>query len=476
MNDEIQYIQLAIKYADLVKTTLGPKGRNKLVKFDSNLLVTNDGATIMKSIKTENPIGDLFKRLAVSQEQIAGDGTTTAIVLAGSLLQNAMDLIKKGMHPSNIINGYNLAKIASLNILEELKFEGELDQIIQTCLGSKVSQEIREKIIEVLKSAQIDYQKLRIHKQDNQKNNVELINGYGLNAFVRNERMPSETKGKTCLLDFKVNLKTTEQYNLKDADELEKLEDKEKKFAKQIVNNLKKADIKCVFYTDTSREFEAYLTNEGISGILLRKKDDIDNISLVLNKRAIPDNKVDFAQYAAEAEMQSNKGSVKLSSKNSQIKTLIISGQTLQILEEIQRALEDVVTILKHGNEVVVGAGAIEMQIAKKIREIEVKGKDQISFHKFANSLEAIPMQIAENCGMDSWQLITELRALHKTNQNIGIDVNNKLGYSDAKSRGIVEPVMVKIYAIANAVDVVNLILKLDTILVGEEKEKKDKI
>lgn len=470
-----EYIDLAIKYSDLIKSTLGPNGRNKMVKSGDKLLTTNDGATIMKNVKIENPIGDLFRRLSVSQEELVGDGTTSAIVLAGSLLENAKELINKGLHPSYIIDGYNKAKLATLQILEKLKFEGKKDEIIDTCIGSKISHDMKEEIKKVLHN-DLDYANLKIYKRDNSKNGIELISGYGFNGMTRNDRMEPLVKGKMALIDFKVNLKTTEQYSLKDADELERLESKEKTFAKGIVDKLKKAGIECVFYTDTSKEFETYLTEAGISGILLRRRDDIDNISKALNSQAIPDTSVDFHQYTNRAEMEYYKGKVLLRNENSKIQTLVISGQTLQILEEIERTIDDVTKILKHGTEVVVGAGAVEMELAKEISRLEIEGKSQIGFESFSDALESIPMQIVKNAGMDAWGLLTELRVQHKNNPNIGVDIKSKTGYSDAKERGIVEPKLIKSYAIASAVDVVNLILKLDSILVGEgENEQNEK-
>lgn len=469
-----EYIKLALKYADLIKSTLGPKGRNKMVKDGENILITNDGATIMRSIKIDNPIGDLFKRLAISQEESVGDGTTTTIVLAGALLENALDLINKGLNPITIIEGYNMAKLKSVDFLNQISQEGKVEDIISTCIGSKVGGEIKEKIIKtVIKTVKsTDLNNLKFYKKDNSRADVKLIKGYGFDGFTRNERMKDSVKGNMCILDFKVNLKTTENYNLKDADELVNLEKKEKEYAKSIIKKLKDNSIDCVFYTDTSREFESYLTDAGITGILLRKKEDIDNISRSLNVKVVPDLNFD-SDYVNKGLMNYEKGKVILECENSLIQTLIISGQTIQVLAEIQRTIEDVISILKFGNKIVTGAGAVEIELAKHIKECKVRGKRSVSFEKFSEAIESIPMTIAQNAGLDAWDLLTQLREVHNTHKDIGIDLEKPIKYSNAKSRGIIEPVMIKIYAIMSAVDVVNLILKLDTILVGENEDTK---
>ena len=162
---EDNHINIAIQFADLIRTTLGPRGMNKMVVNEGKgeVILTNDGATIIQNVKGGNPIVDLFKNLAIAQESAIGDGTSTAVIIAGQLLQNALALMNKGLHPTTIINGYNLAKIKSMEFLDSKKESGDTEKIIRTAFGTKITPDIIFHFVKILKDIK-DFEKLKQYK------------------------------------------------------------------------------------------------------------------------------------------------------------------------------------------------------------------------------------------------------------------------------------------------------------------------
>lgn len=470
---EENYIQVAVTFAELIRSTLGPKGMNKMVVSDKGIVLTNDGATIIRNVKGGNPIVDLFKDLATSQENAVGDGTTTTTILAGQLLQNALILMNKGIHPTIIINGYNMAKLKSMEHLNNQKQKCEKDdliKIVKTTFGTKIPPEQIINLTDLLQNVK-NFKNLKRYKIPNSPDESRLFNGFAFSGFTINDRMKNQTSGKIAILDFPSNIEF-DDIKVTSTEELDKLTKRKKEIKREIVNELVKQKVKCVFYTDTNPEFESYLTNQNIMGVVIFNRENVDNVSQAVNAKvcsSVEDIKSCLGQGEVEYLKQSigNKGHLFVGSTNSKIETLIIHGQSPQLLDEIERAILDVLGILKNETDYVIGAGAIEISTSLYLREFanQIGGKEQLAIEKFAESLESIPMIIAENAGLDAIDVLTNLKTIHKQNQNFGVDLQR--GISDAKARGIIEPVLIKIYAINSATNVANLILKTDKILQG---------
>ncbi len=475
---EENHINIAIQFADLVRTTLGPRGMNKMVVNDGKgeVILTNDGATIIQNVKGGNPIVDLFKNLAISQESAIGDGTSTAVIIAGQLLQNALALMNKGLHPTTIINGYNLAKIKSMEFLSSKREPGETDKIIRTAFGTKIPSDIIHHFVSILQNVK-NFENLKQYKMPfSDPVNSEIFNGYVFPGFTINERMKKKTKGKIAVLDFASTIESGD-FQITDADELLKISEMKKRAKKDIVASLKRNKVDCVLYTDTNPEFESYLTDQEITGIVVFQREHLDGISKAINAR-VCSSVEDIDTHLGEGEVTyvkqliGNKGHIFVGGKEG-METLVLHGPTEQTLNEMERAVQDVVGLLKHETDCVIGAGAIETSLALALRDFanEAGGKEQLAIEKFAESIESIPLIIAENAGLDAIEILTNLKTYHKKGQtDFGVDMFK--GISDARKRGIVEPVLVKIHAINSATNVANLILKLDKILIGEgEKE-----
>ena len=469
MEDKFSHIRTAIEFCNLVRSTLGPRGMNKMVLSGSDIILSNDGATIVNSIKGGNPIVELMKSLAKSQEEAIGDGTTTSVLLAGQLLSNSLSLLEKGVHPTIIINGYNLAKVECMKMLEEMHHEEDKEKIIKTCFGTKITKDIADKLCQLLMTVK-DVENLKLFRKNNSNPiESEIFNGYVFEGFTINDRMESEGGGHIAVLDFPVNMKF-DKFSVTSANELEKATNYDTDYKKKIVDKLKALSVKFVFYTDTTPEFETYLTDMGISGIVCFKREDVDGICNSTKATAISClDQLDVTHLGLGhvKYVKGARGTIYVNGSG-EMETLILKGNTNQVLDEMVRAAHDVFSILRHDLSSVVGAGAVEMELAKGLREVskQVGGKEQLAIDKFIEAIESIPIILAENCGLDAIEILTLLKQFHEHGQkDYGVD--QLLGVSNARNRQIFEPVLIKIHAINSAVNITNLILKLDGIYQG---------
>ncbi len=462
--NKYSHIQLAINFSDLIRTTLGPRGMNKMV-IGNPTIHSNDGATIIQSINSNDPIIQLFKELAKSQEEAIGDGTTTSVILAGQLLSNALSLLNKGLHPTTIINGYSLAKVETMRKLNSLKKKGDKEKIINTTFGSKIPQDLINHLRKLLLSIK-DYENLKIHKVPNSDPLFsKKFSGFVFEGFTLNDRMEKIIEGKIAVMDYRTNVEAS-NVQVNTAKGLEDMNDYDRNYKREIVNKLVEKKVNCLFYTDTNPEFEAYLTEKGITGIVVFERANIDGICEALDLMAT--SNIDNI-FLKEGKVEYKKPNQIFVHGDSE--TLILHGSTVQTLNEIERAVHDVVSLFKHEIDTVTGAGAVEIELSNNLTEFakNVGGKEQLAIEKYAEALESIPLIIAENAGLDAIQVLTALKTMHKENPDMGVDVIK--GVSDASIRGIVDPVLVKIFAINSATNVANLILKTDKILIGENEK-----
>ena len=338
--EQIKNINFAIGIANLVKTTLGPRGMNKMVISDGKIkCMTNDGATIIGNLRGGNPIVELFKQLAQSQEEVVGDGTTTATIFAGQLLENALSLVNKGIHPTTIINGYSLAKMRAIEFINKTKRYADLDKIIKTSFGTKLPKEIIEHLTSLLLRVK-DPINLKMMKIANRSPlESELFEGWVFQGFTINDRMKDQFEGKIAVMDFPISLKM-DKFSVTSAEEMEKIQEKDTDMKKRIVEKLKENNVGWIFYTDTTPEFESYLTDAGITGVVIWDRSVIDNICKACNAVAISginqieakrigDGKV---RYIKSSNVKDNSGLIYLSGN---FETLVLKGSTEQFLEEM---------------------------------------------------------------------------------------------------------------------------------------------
>ncbi len=465
MENKNAHIQLAINFADLIRTTLGPRGMNKIVVSDGKALHTNDGASIIRNIQTNDPIIDLFKELAISQEEKVGDGTTTATILAGQFLNNALQLINKGIHPTTIITGYNIAKNETIKFLARHAETGDKQKIIKTTFGNKIETDLVDHLTKLILQIK-DIENLRIFKKIDDPEKSELFKGFIFEGFTIDDQMKHQISGNICLLDYRTNVEAA-NLQITNAEELQKMNEYDRSYKKDIIDKLVEKGVDCLLYTDTNPEFEAMLLESGITGIVVyKRKDFVSGISKVLN--ILPTSDPDNIHLVKGNLRYEKPGQIFV---DGNMETLVLCGSTKQTLDEIERCIHDVLGLLKNNIDCVIGAGAIEIEIANHLGMLakSLNGKEQLAVEKYAEAIESIPLILAENSGLDSIGVLTNLKTRHLTGEkDLGIDMY--LGVSNAREREIVDPVLVKIHAINSATNVANLILKTDKILVGEKE------
>jgi len=473
MEDKYQYIRLGIAMGDLIKSTLGPSGMNKMVIGDDmKPISTNDGATVIKNLKVDNPIAQMFKALALSQERAIGDGTTTAVLFSAQLLSHSIDLLEKGMHRINVVNGYNIARQAALEFIQNKTLPVDTEKVMLTTFGSKIPPELAKHLKDLL--IKKDFEKIKIYEEDNSDPmDTTILSGAAFEGFTINDRMPRKAEGKVAVVDMKTNLENTKMA-VQSSEELVKVNRQFRKFKKDLVEKLKKEEVKALFITDINEELSSLLSEANILTVVSYKREDLDNICAATGAIAIADPEEDFSKFLGKAiiEYSKEKKSIYVENESSDIETLVLRGQTKEVLEETHRAVDDVIGIMKRLGPIVVGAGAIETEVSLFLRKFatQVGGKEQMAIEKFANAIEAIPLTLAKNCGLDALDVIARLRSHHtKGEKYTGVDAVK--GISDAKERNILELAILKAHAISAATDVANLILKLDDIYQGGSGE-----
>ena len=470
MEDRLAHINTAINIANTVRTTLGPRGMNKLVMNNQNPILTNDGATIIRNIHHPHPIMDSIKALAFSQEQAVGDGTTTSMILIAELLENALTMINQGIHQTNIINGYNIAASECVKFLKTKEFDADRKKVIKTCFGAKTSKEFSEHLSNIL--VDLDIEDLQIYKFSNSNPlKTEVQNGFIFEGFTINDQMPTEGCGKIAVLDTRGDLELT-KFEVTKAEELENITKYNRDYKQGIVDKLVELGVKTLFYSDTNPELETLLTESGIMSIVTYDRSIITNICKSTGSIVIGDPKRIEEKSIGNGTVTflKNPNRIIIKNKDSKIKTLILHGSTKQTLDESGRAIDDVVGLLRNSDKCVYGAGSIEIDISLHLNEFSknIGGKEQIVVERFANAIESIPITLAKNCGFDAIDILTSLKSMHREGDDeAGVD--DRLMISSTKDRGIIEPTIIKMHSILGATEVCNLVLKLDDIYNGEE-------
>ena len=484
-----QNITAGLLIYEIIKTTLGPKGMDKLL-IDSagRKTATNDGVTILEKWEFPHPAGQMIVEAARTQEDEIGDGTTTVAMLAGKLLVNAGKLLDKGVHPTNIIKGYNLARTKSVELLEELSIKklsnDQLKQISKTALTGKGAEEYKELLSDLVVKAVLSAEKRENIKIERIKGksitNTELIEGMVIDRPVLLDSMPKKViNPKILLLDFELEIKKPEMDITAQVSSPEEMN----KFADSDTNELKKMALKIIAsganvviaQKGMADDIQHMLAEKNIMAMRRTAKPDIEHIAEATNaKIASKIEDVDQSILGTCESIEEDKqkeGSLVFirGCKNSKSRCLLLHATTIHVLDELRRAVTDALgDVFSCYNEkrAVPGGGAIEMALSKRLNEYsnDFQGREQLAIKQFADALESIPEALAENAGLDSIQTLTSLRNAHEKNLNFGLDLfTNKI--HDVIDAGIIEPTKIKEQAISSATEVVTQILRIDDIL-----------
>ncbi|MEM4574891.1 MAG: thermosome subunit beta [Archaeoglobaceae archaeon] len=496
--------------AEAVRTTLGPKGMDKmLVDSLGDITITNDGVTILKEMDVEHPAAKMVIEVAKTQDNEVGDGTTTAVVIAGELLKRAEELLDQGIHAAVISNGYRLAAAKAMEILEEITIPVSMDdtemlkKVASTAMTGKGAEVAIEKLSDIAVNAvrmivekvdgklKADTENIKIEKrQGGSVEDTVLVKGIVLDKEVVHPGMPKSVRNaKILLLDCALEVKETEidaKIRITDPEQLQKFIEQEERMLKDMVDRIVKAGANVVFCQKGIDDLaQYYLAKAGILAVRRVKKSDIEKLAKATGAKILTDLREISPSDLGEAELVEERkvGDEKMvfveGCKNPRAVTILVRGGTEHVVDEVARGIEDAIRVVAcaiEDGKVVAGAGAPEMELSLKLKQWapSIGGREQLAIEAFAEALEIIPRTLAENAGIDPIDVIVNLRSAHEKGQKYaGVDVDTGK-VVDMKERGVIEPLRVKTQAIQSATEVAVMILRVDDVIAakGLEKEK----
>ena len=489
-------IMAARLVADAVKTTLGPKGMDKmLVDGVGNITVTNDGVTILEEMEIEHPAAKMMVEIAKTQESEVGDGTTTAVMLAGKLLENAEKLLDSKVHPTVITKGYRLAAEKTQEILREqaVNITAEQDQalkfIAMTAMTGKGAETVKERFSDIIVRAvkqineggKIDLGNIKIEKNKGSGlENTELISGIVIDKDRVSVDMPSRIENaRIALLDTALEIKgpeTDTKISITSPEQLQGFVEQEERILKDMTEKIKNAGASVVFCQKGIDDIaQYYLAKSGVYACRRVSKSDMEKLAkatrgkIISNFNELTPEQLGSARIVEEVKKGEDVFTYIKGCENPKALTILIHGGTEHVIDEMERAIKDglgdVASALREG-KIVAGAGAIEIELAKKLREYSktLGGREQLAVEEFASALEFIPHTLAENAGLDPIDILTELKAAHENEKYSGINIfTGKV--EDSLRAGIIEPMKIKSQAINSASEVAMMILRIDDVL-----------
>ena len=499
-------IMAAKLVAETVRTTLGPKGMDKMI-IDSmgDVTVTNDGVTILQEMQIEHPSAKMIVEIAKTQEDVVGDGTTTAVVLAGELLKNAEELLDQNVHPAVIARGYRLAAEKAQEILNDMaetitsKDENVLRQIAMTAMTGKGAEYAKERLSDLAVKAvklvaeldgTIDLDNIKIEKRSGGAiEDSELIKGIAIDKEKVHSSMPRLVKNaKVALLDKEIEIKKTEieaSIEITSPDQLQAFLDQEEKMLRTMVDQIAASGANVLIcqkgIDDVAQHF---LAKKGIYAVRRVSDSDMKKIAKATGAKVVNNlhdlNKDDlgFAGAVEERKLGDEQFTFIVECKNPKAVTILVRGGTEHVTNEIERALTDAVgdvaAALKDG-KVVAGAGAPEVELAMQLRKYAetLSGREQLAVQAFADSMEIIPRTLIENAGLDPIDIMTELKSAHSKKQRwAGVDVfTGKI--TDSWKKGVIEPLKIKTQAVSSASEVATMILRIDDVIASSGSKGK---
>jgi len=502
-NAQRNNIMAAKLVAETVRTTLGPKGMDKMI-VDSmgDITVTNDGVTILEEMQIEHPAAKMIVEVAKTQEAEVGDGTTTAVIIAGELLRRAEDLLDQNVHPTIIAKGYRMAEEKAQEILNQIaenvteKDEAILRKIAETALTGKGAESAKTKLSDIALKAvkrvieyadghvHFDKENIKLEKRTGSSvEETELIEGIVLEKEAVHPGMPKMLKTpKIALLDSALEIKDTEidaKIEITDPMQMQAFLQQEEKMLSDMVDKIVSSGANAVFCQKGIDDMaQHFLAKKGIYAARRVKKSDMEALAratgarIVTSLRDLTSKDLGAAGMVEEKKIGTDEMTFITGCKNPKSVTVLVRGGTEHVVAEAKRALTDaigdVAAALKNG-KVVAGAGAPEIEVSKGLRKYAdgLSGREQLAVIAFAEALEIIPRTLAENAGIDPINLLVELKAAHDKKQKwAGVDVF-KGKVVDAWAMGVIEPLKIKTQAISSASEVAQMILRIDDVIAG---------
>ena len=494
-------IMAAKLVADLVRTSLGPRGMDKmLVDSLGDVTITNDGATILKEIDVQHPAAKMMVEISKAIDNEVGDGTTSSVVFAGSLLTKAQDLLKKDVHSSVIVEGFQAAAEKALEILTEIAKPvkpdetDELIKVARTSMESKLISEdspsLSKLVVDaILRIAEkhgekyvVDLDNVKVEKKAGGSiQDSSLIKGIVLDKEVVHSGMPTKIQNaKIALLNCPLEIEKTEmsaEIRISDPTQMQMFIEEEQRMIKQMVEKIHKVGANVVICQKGIDDIaQHYLAKYGILAVRRVKESDMSKLTkacgatITTNLEDLTENDLGSAELVHQKKVESDKWVFVEGCRNPKSVSLLLRGGSQRVVDEADRSMHDALMVVKDVIEkpaIVAGGGSVEAYLAGRINEWAdgFEGREQLAIKKFAEALEIIPLTIAENAGMDPIDTMVNLRARQSQGQKwTGINAREQK-VENMLTLNIIEPVAVKEQIIKSATEAACMILRIDDVI-----------
>ena len=489
--------------AETVRTTLGPKGMDKmLVDSLGDIVVTNDGVTILKEMDIEHPAAKMLVEVAKTQEDEVGDGTTTAVIIAGELLKKAENLLDMDIHPTIVAMGYRQAAEKAQEILNDISIDADdndtLIKVAMTAMTGKGTEKAREPLARLVVDAvkqveedgEVEIDHIKIEKKDGAiVEESKLVQGVIIDKERVHPGMPKKVEdAKIALLNCPIEVKETEvdaEIRITDPTQMQAFIEQEEQMIRDMVSSIVDTGAQVVFSQKGIDDLaQHYLSKAGVMAVRRVKKSDIEKLSkatgakVVTNIEDLSADDLGDAGIVSEKKISGEEMIFVEDCKEPKAVTLLVRGSTGHVVSEIERAIDDAIGVVAatvEDGKVVAGGGAPEIEIAKRLKDYAdaISGREQLAITAFAEALEVVPKTLAENAGLDSIDSLVDLRAAHENSVFMGLDVFEG-AVTDMYEAGVIEPHRVKKQAILSASEAAEMILRIDDVIASSGAGRAD--
>jgi thermosome len=498
-------IMAARVIGEVLKTTLGPRGMDKML-IDSlgDITITNDGATILKEMDVEHPAAKMMIEIAKTQDDMVGDGTTSAVVLASELLKKAEERLDQNIHPIILVAGYRKAAQKAIEVIAknavdiDVEDQKMLMKVALTSMGSKAvggaKEHFAEIAIEAVKQvtekhadkiiADIDNVQL-VKKTGKSLIETQLVRGIIIDKEVLNPGMHKKVENaKIALLDIALEIEKTEitaEIRIHEPNQMKAFLDQEDSTLKEMVTKIKASGANIVFCQKGIDDMvQHFLSKEGIMAARRVKESDMEKLARATGGRVssnLNDLKaadLGFAGLVEERKIGDDKMIFVEKCKDPHSVAILIRAGLERMVDEAERVITDALSVISdvtENNKIVAGGGAIEIEIAKELRNYSTKvgGRQQLAIEAFADAVEVIPRTLAENGGLEAIDILIELRQVHDKEDGKFIGINVFTGkLQNSIENGVIEPIVVKEQAIKSASESAAMILRIDDIITSK--------
>jgi thermosome len=498
-------IMAARVIGEVLKTTLGPRGMDKML-IDSlgDITITNDGAAILKEIDVEHPAAKMMVEISKTQDDMVGDGTTTAVVLAGELLKKAEELLDQNIHPTILVSGYRKATQKAIEVINkvavnvDIKDRKTLLKVALTSISGKAVGAAREHLAEIAIDAVKQIAEERGDKMIADIDNIQLVKKAGKSLLetqliqgiivdkeIVHPGMPKKKENaKIALLDSALEIEKTEmsaEIRIRDPTQMKAFLDQETSMLKEMSDKIKKSGADVVFCQKGVDDMvQHFLAKEGIMAARRVKESDMEKLARATGGRIVSDiddlkaKDLGQAGMVEERKIGEDKMMFVEKCKDPHSVAILIRAGLERMVDEAERAMTDALSVVSdviENNKIVGGGGAVEIEVSKELRRYATKigGREQLAIEAFADAVEVIPKTLAENGGLEAIDVLVDLRSAHEKEggKNMGLNVfTGKV--RDSIENGVVEPVVVKEQAIKSAAESAAMILRIDDVITSK--------